>query len=68
MVRIIWHLDDKMKKSTKKIMKIFLSLIEMIVEFDPIMQEHIQRIQDGEIHNHFLGYNIQNELIHLLAT
>jgi hypothetical protein len=46
----------------------FLNLIEMIAEFDKVIQEHIHRIKDGEIHNHYLGHNMQNELIHLLAT
>ena len=32
----------------------------MIVEFDPIMQEHI--------HNHYLGHRIQDKLINLLAS
>ncbi|CAJ2662601.1 unnamed protein product [Trifolium pratense] len=46
----------------------FLGLIEMLAEFDPVVQQHIRRITDNKVHAHFLGHDIKNELILLLAS
>ena len=39
----------------------------MLVKFDLVVQEHVRRITNDDIHFHYLGRNIQNELILLLA-
>jgi hypothetical protein len=46
----------------------FLGLVEFLAKFDPVMQEHIRRIQNDEIHDHYLGKRIQNELISLMGN
>jgi hypothetical protein len=57
---------------TKKLYQLnngnFLGLIEMLAKFDPTMQEHICHIKDEETHDHYLGHQIQNKHIELMAS
>ena len=45
----------------------FLGLVQLIAKFDPVMQEHLRRMNDSEIHDHYLGKHIQNELVQLMG-
>lgn len=45
----------------------FLGLMEMFAKFDPFICEHLKRIRDHKTHIHYLGHDIQNELIEIMA-
>lgn len=45
----------------------YLGLIELFAKFDPIMQEHMNRILRKEISDHYCGKDITKEFLALLA-
>lgn len=45
----------------------FLGQVQLLAQFDPVMQEHLRRIQTKELSDTYLSKHIQNELISVLA-
>ncbi|KAM3833954.1 zinc finger MYM-type protein 1-like [Diretmus argenteus] len=46
----------------------FLKEVELLAKFDPVLKEHVARVQNDSIrHTSYLGKEVQNELIELLA-
>jgi hypothetical protein len=45
----------------------FLGLVKLLARFDPVLKVHIDQIQEKKLNTHYLGKNIQNELIELMA-
>ncbi|XP_030410240.1 uncharacterized protein LOC115647690 [Gopherus evgoodei] len=46
----------------------FLGLVQLLGKFDTVMSEHLRRVTENEIHDHYLGPRIQNELIMLMSN
>lgn len=47
----------------------FLKEVELMAQFDPIMQDHINRVQkETSSHTSYFSHHIQNELIDLLSS
>ena len=47
----------------------FLKEVELMAKFDPIMKDHLSRVQRGTAsHTSYLGHHVQNELIDLLSS
>jgi hypothetical protein len=44
-----------------------LGLVQLLVKFDPVMQEHLQLAMKGDVSDHYCGKDIQNELIVLMG-
>ncbi|XP_016424812.1 zinc finger MYM-type protein 1-like [Sinocyclocheilus rhinocerous] len=45
----------------------FLGQVQLMAQFDPVMREHLRRIQTKELSDTYLSKHIQNELISIVA-
>ncbi|XP_043354497.1 zinc finger MYM-type protein 1-like [Dermochelys coriacea] len=45
----------------------FGGFVQLLGKFDTVMSEYLQRVTENEIHDHYLGPRIQNEVIMLMS-
>jgi hypothetical protein len=45
----------------------YLKLVERFAKFDSVMAEHLRRLHDNDTHVHYLGKDIQNQLIQIIS-
>lgn len=71
-VAIIWHLAERNQafRGHTNVLYIqngnFQSQVELIAQFDPVMNEHLRRIENKETKVHCLSSHIQNKIIALI--
>lgn len=53
--------DDRIRNGN------FLSLVELMGQFDSVLNEHLKRIKNKEMKVHYLSPTIQNEIINLVG-
>lgn len=41
--------------------------VELLAKFDPVMENHVSRVKDGDTHTHYLGKGTQNEFIQIVS-
>jgi hypothetical protein len=44
----------------------YLGLVQLLAQFDPVLQEHISRVLKGDLADHYCGKNILDELTELM--